>query len=339
MSGKLRKLAATLLGLGAAALSIPLVLGFLATVHPAFDSLSHFRIHIAAALALAGALLLMFRGWRLNGAVALALGGTAIVATLGLPFDMLRAQASDTEASMPRYRLLHMNLRFDNPQPAAVLSMIGETRPDVITLNEISGMWRERLVLLEAAYPYRIICPQPSYIGGVGILSRRPFMGEPRCEDRGSMAVATVDFGGETIDVVTLHLGWPWPFEQPRQMRKLAPVMAALGNRVILAGDFNATPWSLTVRRAAEAGALKLTRWVGPTWLDRRMPDWLRPYVGLPIDHVMVKGGVVAGPPKRLASAGSDHLPVLVEFTVFPEEQAPAVMHASVDGIAGGVRP
>ena len=223
-----------------------------------------------------------------------------------------------------------MNLRFDNPQPGAVLSMIGETRPDVITLNEISGMWRERLTLLEAAYPYRIICPQPSHIGGVGILSRRPFAGEPRCEDRGAMAVAQVDFGGETIDVATLHLGWPWPFEQPWQLRALLPALATLGNRAILAGDFNAVPWSMTVKRAAEAGGLKLAQLVGPTWLDRRAPAWLRPYAGLPLDHVMVKGGVLAGKPRRLPFAGSDHLPVLVEFSVFPEEKAPAVMRASL---------
>lgn len=328
MKGKLRKLVATLLGLGAAALSIPLVLGFLGTVHPAFDSLSHFRIHIAAALALAGVLMLVFQGWRLNGAVALALSVAATVATLGLPFGGLGAQAS---AEAPRYRLLQMNLRFDNPQPEAVLSLIGELRPDVITLNEISGMWREKLALLEAAYPYRIVCPQPSYIGGVGILSRRPFAGEPRCEDRGAMAVAKVDFGGEAIDVATLHLGWPWPFEQPWQLRALLPALAKLGDRAVLAGDFNAAPWSLTVRRAAEAGALKLTRLVGPTWLDRRMPQWLRPYVGLPIDHVMVKGGVLAGASKRLPAAGSDHLPVLVEFSIFPEEQTPTVMRASLE--------
>lgn len=327
MRGKLARLFAILLGLGAAAISIPLVLGFLGALHPAFDSFSHFRIHIAAALALAGALMLLFRGWRLNGTVALALAVAAVVATLGLPFGGLGAQAS---GETPRYQLLQMNLRFDNPQPEAVLSTIGEVRPDVITLNEISDMWREKLALLEAAYPYRIICPQPSYIGGVGILSRRPFAGEPRCEDRGAMAVAQVDFGGETIDVATLHLGWPWPFEQPWQLRALLPALATLGNRAILAGDFNAAPWSMTVRRAAEAGGLKLTRLAGPTWLDRRAPAWLRPYVGLPIDNVMVKGGVLAGAPQRLPFAGSDHLPVLIEFSIFPEEPAPAVMRASL---------
>jgi endonuclease/exonuclease/phosphatase (EEP) superfamily protein YafD len=329
MRGKIGKLTAILLGLGAAALSIPLVLGFFGVVHPAFDSLSHFRIHLAAAVTLAGVLLLFFPGWRLNGAVALALGIAATVATLGLPFSGLRAQASAGAIDAPRYRLLQMNLRFDNPQPEAVLSLIGEMRPDVITLNEVSAMWREKLALLEAAYPYRIVCPPPAYIGGSAILSRRPFTSAgARCEDRGSLAVATVDFGGEAVDIAALHLGWPWPFEQPRQVRKLAAAFAGIGDRAILAGDFNATAWSQTVRRVAEAGNFDLVQRVGPTWLDRRLPSWLRPHIGLPIDHVLVKGGVLADAPRRLAAVGSDHLPVLMEFTVLPEEQAPSVMRA-----------
>lgn len=328
MSGRIGKLIAILLGVAAAGLSLPLVLGFFGAVHPAFDSVSHFRIHLAAALATVGALLLLFSGWRVNGAVALALSLGATVATLGLPFDGLRAQASAGQADMPRYRLMHLNLRFDNARPEAVLSLIGEVRPDVITLTEVSSMWREKLALLKSAYPHRIICPQPSYIGSAAILSRRPFAGAARCEDRGSLAMATVDFGGEAVEVGALHLGWPWPFEQPRQLRKLEPTFAGIGNRAILAGDFNATPWSRTVRGVADAGGLKLARRVGPTWLDRRLPNWLRPYAGLPIDHIMVKGGVIADAPQRLRWVGSDHLPVLMEFSLLPEEQAPSVMQA-----------
>src|SRR5690606_10386601 len=117
-----------------------------------------------------------------------------------------------------------------------------------------------------------------------------------------------------------LHLGWPWPFGQDRQVERLRPALATIGDRAILAGDFNATPWSHSVRSVAEAGGLRLAGRVGPTWLDRRLPDWLRPLVGLPIDHVMVKGGVLADPPQRLPWAGSDHLPVLLDFSLLPEE-------------------
>lgn len=332
MRGKLAKLTAIALGLGATALSVPLVGGFFGSIHPAFDSLAHFRIHLAAGLAAAALLLFFFKGWRLNAAIALALACAATVVTTGLPVGGLRAEASGT-ADLPRYRLLHMNLRFDNPQPEKVFSLIGEVRPDVVTLNEVSTLWRGRLAVLEAAYPHRILCPHRARIGGSAILSRRPFTeAGARCENGGSLAVAAIDFGGETVEVAALHLGWPWPFDQPWQVRKLVPLLGKLGDRAILAGDLNATPWSASVRRVAEAGGLMLTRWVGPSWLDRRAPAALRPWVGLPIDHVMTKGGVLAEKPRRLPEAGSDHLPVLLEFSLLPEEDAPPVMRAAVEG-------
>jgi len=42
----------------------------------------------------------------------------------------------------------------------------------------------------------------------------------------------------------------------------------------------------------------------------------LRPYVGLPIDQVFSKGEVAILSAKTLESVGSDHLPVLVEFSL-----------------------
>jgi endonuclease/exonuclease/phosphatase (EEP) superfamily protein YafD len=45
------------------ALSVPLVLGFLKDLHPAFDSFAHFRLHLAVLVAMA-ALPLLFRAMR-----------------------------------------------------------------------------------------------------------------------------------------------------------------------------------------------------------------------------------------------------------------------------------
>ena len=101
-------------------------------------------------------------------------------------------------ATRPVYRLLQMNLRFNNPTPKKVLSLIGRTNPDVITLDEVSAMWTTELGYIASAYPYRILCPYPNGVFGVALLSRRPFAAgtEPHCEPRGAMAIATVDFGG-----------------------------------------------------------------------------------------------------------------------------------------------
>jgi endonuclease/exonuclease/phosphatase (EEP) superfamily protein YafD len=316
----LLKAAAILLGLAGAALTVPLVLGFLGRLHPLFVSLSHFRLHLAVAIAAAGLLLLATPGWRRNGALMIALALAASVATL---WPALR-NSGTTELPRPTYRLLQMNLRFDNPRPELVLDLLEREKPDIVTLEEVSKTWIAALSATQAAYPHRIICPPQSYIGGVAILSRLPFAEpQPRCTRGGSLAVATVDFDGRPAEVAALHLVWPWPFGQDRQVVRLAPLLAELGPRVVLGGDFNATPWSGTVRTLAAAGGMELAPWVGPSYLDRRLPDWLRPLAGLPIDHVLVKGDIVAGRTTRLDAAGSDHLPVLFEFAI--AEPPPAV--------------
>ncbi|TIT15265.1 MAG: AP endonuclease, partial [Mesorhizobium sp.] len=67
------------------------------------------------------------------------------------------------------------NLRFNNPTPKKVLSLIGRTNPDVIALDEVSEMWTTELGYIASAYPYRILCPYPNGVFGVALLSRRPF--------------------------------------------------------------------------------------------------------------------------------------------------------------------
>jgi endonuclease/exonuclease/phosphatase (EEP) superfamily protein YafD len=311
----------------AAALSLPLIAGFFGKVHPAFDSFAHFRIHLAAMMAVCAVLLLACSLVK-EGAVALAFAAAAVATTsasMSLPWlGQVHASLLPGNGKQAVYRLLQMNVRFDNPEPGKILSLIGRVQPDVITLNEVSTMWAEKLDLLSAAYPHRIVCSLPVRYWQVAILSRRPFVAntEPECDERGAFAVAAVDFGGRPVEVAALHLGWPWPYEQSWQIDKVAPRLARLGDTALLAGDMNATPWSAAVSRVAQAGGLTLTPSPGATWLSRRLPDWFRSF-GLPIDQVFSKGDVQVNSVRTLEDSGSDHRPVLVEFSIKPVERTP----------------
>jgi endonuclease/exonuclease/phosphatase (EEP) superfamily protein YafD len=318
------RLAALMMVAGAAGL---LSLGYLGWLHPAFDSFSHFRLHLAAGLLLLSPLLLALK-FRLEALAALVFAVSAAATTFELP----GAPTPAADPAAATYRLLHMNLRFDHEEPQRALSLVGQLRPDVITLNEVSPMWQERLEPLHAAYPFRLVCPQRSTVGTVAIFSRRPFAsdGERYCYQRSDFAFATIDFSGRVVDIATLHLGWPWPFGQDWQVRNLSPVTAALPGPVLLAGDFNATPWSQTVRRLAAAGRMEVVRGVGPTWLIQSMPDIVRRFAGLPIDNVMVRGGVAIHSARTVDGTGSDHLPVLVEFSVRPQRRPVEVLQAGL---------
>lgn len=310
------------------ALSLMLLAGFFGAFHPAFDSLGHFRMHLAVLSALL-ALPLLATSHRLVALSVLVFSLTAFSTASGA-FGFLRltrveasfAAAPDDRAT---YRLLQMNLLYDNPTPGKVLSLIGRIKPDVITLEEVSQMWKPRLALLAGAYPHSIYCPYPNTVFGVAILSRRPFAAgfEAQCHERGAMAVARVDFSGTQVDVAALHLTWPWPFHQPWQIGAVSEPLAALSQNAVMGADCNATPWSAAVRRVAQAGKLSVVPSVGPTWLDKRLPEFLR-FAGLPIDQLFWKGDIVIHKATRLESTGSDHLPVLMEFSIRPADKEPA---------------
>ncbi|WP_287064255.1 endonuclease/exonuclease/phosphatase family protein [Mesorhizobium sp.] len=314
--------------------SVALVAGFFGTLHPAFDSFAHFRVHLAVLMALC-ALPLLATSFRLQAATALLFAVAAFATTsnvLSVPRlwpvqAAYEAEAGD-QAVYPGdqmvYRLLQMNLRFNNPTPKKVLSLIGRTNPDVITLDEVSEMWTTELGYIASAYPYRIICPYPNGVFGVALLSRRPFAAgtQPRCDRRGAMAIATVDFGGTDVDVAAMHLTWPWPRNQSRQIGGLSGEFASLGETSIMACDCNAVPWSAAVRRVAGLGKLTVAPSPGPTWLPIKLPEFLR-FAGLPIDLVFSKGAVLIHSVSRLENTGSDHLPLMVEFSLRQEQKKP----------------
>lgn len=297
-------------------LSVPLVLGFLGGWHPALDSLGHFRAHLAVLCALGGLVALASRYWR-QGLLAMALGAAALWTTLGAypiggPTNAARADPGDRAV----YRLLQLNLFANDRGLESVVSLIGRVKPDVVTLQEMSLGWQPWIDRISAMYPYSIFCPRRSV--GVALLSRRPFAPgtSPKCLHSGSLAIAEIDFGGRVLDFASLHLSWPWPFKQSAQIEAMQPTLAGLGETTMLAGDMNAAPWSSALRHIEAASGARHVTGIGPTWLHRRMPDALRPYLGLPIDHILSKGDIDIVSIRTLETVGSDHLPVLVEFSL-----------------------
>jgi endonuclease/exonuclease/phosphatase (EEP) superfamily protein YafD len=303
-----------------AAVALALLAGFCGSLHPAFDSFSHFRLHLAGLLAVLSLAALVRRRFA-AGIVGLAMAATGPASILlpprGAAFPAAAALSSAEEAA---YTLLHLNLRHDNARPGAVLSLIGHRKPDVISLNEVTAEWRARLSLIAHAYPHRIFCHHGDGKFGVALLSRRPFAVSPQgaCNRKGNFAAIALDFGGRETMIGTLHLDWPWPFTQPHQIETLAPRLKTFGETGILVGDFNAVPWSETVRQIAEAGGFRIVRGIGPTWLHRFLPAGLLPVIGLPIDQVLAKGRLSTLSVTRLEYVGSDHRPLLVTFVLAP---------------------
>ena len=304
--------------LGLAAFAVT-VLGYFGSVHPAFDSLGHFRIHTAAATAAFG-VLIMFIGGLLGGAALLVTGLLVLWTTL-MPVSG-EANAADTNGSV--YRLLQSNLRFDNSTPDELLRLIAKTKPDVVTLQEVSRIWPEKLALMKQLYPYQLICPGTDRVGPVAIISRRPFVSGDagQCLQGNDLAVQRIEFGGRQVAIAAVHLRWPWPHQQPRQVAGMLPDFAKLkpfDGGVLIAGDLNAATWSHTTQLIADASATSAVHYAGGSWAPLELPPAWTPYIGLPIDNVFSNSRIKVLSVQRQSSIGSDHLPVLIEFTL-PEQ-------------------
>lgn len=302
----------TVLPAGTAAIAALLGAGFLNALHPALDSVSHFRLHLAALLALSS-FVLWWRDARVMGFCALFFGMTALAANI--PVGHVFAGSKPPSQNSATYRLLQINMLFDNPKRAELLSFIRSTQADVVTLEEVNDQWVRALASLDDLYPNKIICgARPE--DGVAIFSRLSF-GQARttdCVAERMFVRASVDFDGKTAVIAATHLRWPWPFPQFDQIDALAEPIRQLDRNAILAGDFNATPWSAAVDRIVKRGGLNLVPSIGPTWLSNHLPASWR-FAGLAIDHIMYKGDVVVHSVRKVDAPGSDHLALIVEFT------------------------
>jgi endonuclease/exonuclease/phosphatase family metal-dependent hydrolase len=135
-------------------------------------------------------------------------------------------------------------------------------------------------------------------------------------EDRGALWVE-IEVEGRPVQVINTHLGLV-PLEQKAQAETLLGPhwLAASPDPVILLGDFNATPRYACYKRFAsrlmDARRLAPGRPGAPTF-PSRLPI-------MRLDHVFVSEGIAVGgvhaPDTALAKVASDHLPLVMDFSL-----------------------
>jgi endonuclease/exonuclease/phosphatase (EEP) superfamily protein YafD len=239
--------------------------------------------------------------------------------------------------SVFRLRLIQFNTWENLADPTGVADWIASQRPDVVTIEDVTKRLREALI--QRGF---------QYMGGVenvAIFSRPPRVRAPFVIPRPMWpnlpAFSRASFagpdGGPPFTVVAVHLTWP---TRPNRWPARAALAALLDryphDRLIVAGDFNLTPWSFALRR--------LDRRLGLERRDRAIPTWpaWQPQAGglvsapavLPIDHVYAGAGwrtVAIGRGPRL---GSDHYPLIVDLALVapPDHALPAASTARRTG-------
>lgn len=228
--------------------------------------------------------------------------------------------------------VVSFNLWRANPDPDRAIAALRDARADVVLLQETAGTVGPALGALADLYPYRSRCARPPC--ALTILSRWPIASRYRFRDRagrqigpGLVQARVMPPGRPAFTVATLHIDRP-PTPAPDDLAMA--VQAAGDPRVILAGDFNRTPWSFALQRI-DAAMAPLTR------IDRAIATYPAAAPLLPIDHLYVGPGWLLRSVARLPAAGSDHRglrAVLVPVGGAGSAMGPAGDHHGRGGLA-----
>lgn len=308
--------------------TLPLFASLFSPFHPLFDSLADIRIPLAFLTIISALPLFLTKYWR-KALFPIAFVG--VVISLSLNDGGVSPTAGMLENST--FRLLQANLRFDNQTPEKFLALIEKEKPDIITVQEASAKWRD---FFQNNNLKIIGCVADNdRAGATGVilsdsfLSHYGFSGSPivTCYDATTTRgyVAKIKLQGDNpnhlkLDIISVHLAWPWPFGQNLQLDELEngafrTDLKHKFSQTIVAGDFNSVSWSNTVSRIEKLTNTRHISGIGPTWLSYSFPAPLRPYFGLPLDQILLSENIKPISVKRLAFFGSDHLPVLAEFS------------------------
>jgi endonuclease/exonuclease/phosphatase (EEP) superfamily protein YafD len=248
--------------------------------------------------------------WAALAMAALFLGGSQLASTT----HAMTAPSAAARVA-PDVRILVYNIYYQNPDLAAVVAEVKRHDPDVVFLMEYSYDVQQRIEASFVDYPYRLI--QPSrFTMGLALFSRIPF--DETEVHRAEATRIPVYQVRMRIDgrPFTLVGGHPWP-PQPQwgqlhrdQMLEITRVAAGVSDPLIVAGDFNAAPWSFIMRQLGERAAVRQAR----PQFDLSKTWFLAPFVGLPLDHVLVSDAWQVLAHTYGAPGGSDHVPLVVDL-------------------------
>jgi vancomycin resistance protein VanJ len=244
---------------------------------------------------------------------------SAAVSLATIAPELVRLRPAFSQDS-PALRILSGNLCWTNPVGERAVAAILARDADAVILQEAGRQLAGPLAGLKARYPHMATCPHSSLM----IYAKSAIIAqECNCEradaPRGRLLTATIALAeGASVTLATTHFSHPYRgAAQALERRSLAAEIGALEvGRLILAGDFNTTPWSHGMRHQDEMLSPLRRRtiaWVTwPARLTRLGLSWPLPF--LPIDHIY------AGPEwglvrlRRVHIPGSDHFATEAAF-------------------------
>ena len=288
-----------------------LLLGYLGLHGWPFDLFANFRVQYMGLFAVCVIALTIAR-WR----------KTAILALLGVALTTASMAAYFPERVIPEHErargftLVSFNTWFRNEHLDAVLSFLETSEADAIVLQEVELSRVEEMRARLRAYPY--VTVTPGVRRGLVIFSRTPLtdVHHFRIPERVTRITrAQTRWNGRDIVLIGVHLSWPLTRFKAHQRSYELAMLAEQARRetspVLVAGDFNLTPWSQRFTEFVDRSGLQdcaIGQGLLPTWPAQFMPLRIR------IDHCFASSHWRVQQVRVGPQLGSDHLPVITNL-------------------------
>jgi endonuclease/exonuclease/phosphatase (EEP) superfamily protein YafD len=289
------------------------VLGLFAPWNPWLELVNQGRMLVLiGAVAVIGFAMLTGNRWLTAAALVIAIVNAALFAV-----GFSGAAASATPGSERFLRLLTLNIWKRNPHIDDVAAVLREADADIVVLQEVSSENLARIEqLTKSRYPYR------AGEAGLVILTKHPIKASghldgPALDGRSRTPLALLakfEIRGFAFEVAGVHIAFPFrPHEQVADTDTLIGFIKQRKDPLLVAGDYNLTPWTDNLRRlTSETGLLRYNT-LRPTWPTlRKFP--LIPLI--PLDHVFSSREFARLSVATASGTGSDHLALIVDIAL-----------------------
>lgn len=275
--------------------------------------LQSLRFHIIAA-GLGVALLLVTTGARWRGALLALLMVAAGVQGAGPVTELLARRVDHAEAPLAQFRILSFNVLVGNRRSAELVEAVLDDPPDVMLVMETPGI-EDHLARLATILPYRLGC-EDSRTCDIALLSRFPLEEAEMVQlaplDNERLVKAALSVDGQRVTIVGAHFSKPHHDNvTPIEFWRVHRFLGEIDGPLVLAGDFNAAPWSYPVAELARAHNLAPGPWMPATWPVRLGP------LGVPIDNMFARGAAQIVTLEAGDNLGSNHRPLWAEIGLY----------------------
>lgn len=322
----------TLAELGSLFVCLASLAGFLGRRSWFLELFSHFRVQYLVLLAFAT--IVFVAGGRFPQAIAsglFAFVNILLVAPLYVK-SPVHESSNPGLTGQDAYRVLLANVLQTNAAFGSIRHLIRTEQPDFIILIEVNKTWIDQLKSVLDAYPFsRMPLREDNY--GIALFSRfPPTFSEVRHFGAAQVPsiITTFNLQQQRVSILATHPPPPKTKQAAGlrniQLAEIAEYIHTLQGEALLVGDLNMTSWSPHFSDLIQNSRLRDSRkgfGMQNTWpTNRRL-------LQIPIDHILVSKGVVVLSRRIGQFNGSDHYPVLLDFSLAERVENTTTKNAS----------